>query len=120
MKKFSFIGYLSLGCLLLSALFYGIDYLIFRDAHTLFLYLWSSLAFLPLEIFIVVLVVERIIDQNERKSKLQKLNMVMGAFFDEVGNQLLHGLLDTFNNKAEISKHLNLANSWGRKNLRKL
>jgi len=31
-KKFSFIGYLSIGCLLLSALLYGIDYLVFRDA----------------------------------------------------------------------------------------
>ena len=115
MKKFSFIGYLSLGCLLLSALFYGIDYLIFRDAHTLFLYLWSSLAFLPLEIFIVVLIIERIIDQSERKAKLQKLNMVLGAFFNDMGNKLLRGLLDNFNNKAEISKHLNLANSWGKK-----
>ena len=115
MKKFSFIGYLSLGCLLLSALFYGIDYLIFRDAHTLFLYLCSSLAFLPLEIFIVVLVIERIIDRNERKAKLQKLNMVLGAFFNDVGNHLLTGLLDNFNNKTEISKHLNLANSWGKK-----
>jgi hypothetical protein len=115
MKKFSFIGYLSLGCLLLSVLLYGIDYLIFRDAHTLFLYLLSSLAFLPLEIFIVVFIIERIVDQNERKAKLQKLNMVLGAFFNDVGNQLLRGLLDNFNNKAEIAKHLNLANSWGKK-----
>ena len=115
MKRFSFVGYLSLGCLLLSALLYGIDYLIFRDVHTLFLYLLSSLAFLPLEIFIVVLVIERIIDQSERKAKLQKLNMVLGAFFNDVGNHLLRGLLDNFNNKAEIAKHLNLVNSWGKK-----
>ncbi len=115
MKRFSFIAYLSLGCLLLSALLYSIDYLIFRDAHTLFLYLWSSLAFLPLEIFIVVLIIERIIDQSERKVKLQKLNMVLGAFFNDVGNHLLHRLLDNFINKAEISKHLNLKESWGKK-----
>jgi hypothetical protein len=115
MKKLFFIGYLSLGCLLFSALLYGVDYLIFRDAHTLFLYLWSSLAFLPLEIFIVVLIIERVIDQSERKAKLQKLNMVLGAFFNDVGNHLLRGLLDNFNNKAEIAKHLNLTNSWTKK-----
>ena len=62
-KKFSFIVYLSIGCLLLSALLYGVDYLVFRDAHTLFLYLMSSLAFLPLEIFIVVLIIERIVEE---------------------------------------------------------
>jgi len=76
---------------LLSALLYGIDFLVFRDAHTLFLYLMSSLAFLPLEIFIVVLIIERIVDQSERKVKLQKLNMVLGAFFNDVGNHLLRG-----------------------------
>lgn len=114
-KKMSFIGYLSIACLALSAILYGVDYLIFRDAHTLFLYLISSLAFLPLEIFIVVLIIERIIDQSERKAKLQKLNMVLGAFFNDVGNTLLRGLLDNFDNKAEISKHLNLKENWGRK-----
>jgi hypothetical protein len=118
MKKFSFIGYLSIGCLLLSLLLYGIDYLIFHDLHTLFLYLLSSLAFLPLEIFIVVLIIERIIGQNERKAKLQKLNMVLGAFFNDLGNHLLRGLLQNFNNKAEISRHLNLTDSWGKKEFR--
>jgi len=53
MKRLSFIVYLAIGCLLLSVILYLIDYLIFRDAHTLFLYLMSSLAFLPLEILIV-------------------------------------------------------------------
>ena len=110
MKKLFFIGYLSLGCLLLSALLYGVDYLIFRDAHTLFLYLWSSLAFLPLEIFIVVLIIERVIDQSERKAKLQKLNMVLGAFFNDVGNHLLRGLLDNFNNKAELKIEIDYHN----------
>jgi hypothetical protein len=118
MKKFSFIGYLSIGCLLLSLLLYGIDYLIFHDLHTLFLYLLSSLAFLPLEIFIVVLIIERIIGQNERKAKLQKLNMVLGAFFNDLGNHLLRGLLENFNNKAEISKYFNLKDSWGKKEFR--
>jgi hypothetical protein len=115
MKKLSFIGYLSLGCLLLSALFYGIDYLVFRDAHTLFLYLWSSLAFLPLEIFIVVFIIERIVDRNERKAKLQKMNMVAGAFFSEAGSFLLRDLLEDFKNKAEITKHLNVNKNWGKK-----
>ena len=75
----------------------------------------SSLAFLPLEIFIVVLIIERIVDQSQRKVKLQKLNMVLGAFFNDVGNHLLHSLLDNFDNKAEISRHLDLKDSWGKK-----
>jgi len=118
MKRLSYIVYLAIGCVLLSVLLYGIDYLIFRDAHTLFLYLMSSLAFLPLEILIVVLIIERIIDQSERKAKLQKMNMVAGAFFSEAGNYLLRDMLDDFDNKAEISKWLNVKESWGKKEFR--
>jgi len=102
---------------LLSALLYGIDFLVFRDAHTLFLYLMSSLAFLPLEIFIVVLIIERIVDQSERKVKLQKLNMVLGAFFNDVGNHLLRGLLENFDNKAEISKTFQSQGQLGEKGI---
>ena len=41
--------------------------------------------------------------------------MVLGAFFNDVGNHLLRGMLDNFDNKAEIAKHLNLKDSWGKK-----
>jgi len=118
MKRLSFIVYLAIGCLLLSVILYLIDYLIFRDAHTLFLYLMSSLAFLPLEILIVVLIIERVLAQSERKVKLQKMNMVAGAFFSEAGNYLLRDMLDDFENKAEISKWLNVKESWGKKEFR--
>ena len=118
MKRLSFIVYLAIGCLLLSVILYLIDYLIFRDAHTLFLYLMSSLAFLPLEILFVVLIIERVLAQSERKVKLQKMNMVAGAFFSEAGNYLLRDMLDDFENKAEISKWLNVKESWGKKEFR--
>ena len=41
--------------------------------------------------------------------------MVLGAFFNDVGNTLLRGLLDNFNNKEEISRQLDLNDNWGMK-----
>jgi hypothetical protein len=101
-----------------SALFYGIHYLIFRDPHHIFIYMLGDFAFLPLEVFIVVIVIERILARREKQAMLYKLNMVIGAFFSEVGNYLLGDLIGYFDNREEISRHLNVTRDWTDKDFR--
>lgn len=95
-----------------SALFYGIHYLIFRDAHHIFIYMLGDFAFLPLEVFIVVIVIERVLTRREKRAILYKLNMVIGAFYSEVGNPLLADTLKYFRNRDEIATHLNINSAW--------
>ncbi|MFC2006210.1 hypothetical protein ACFLVG_04575 [Chloroflexota bacterium] len=94
-------------------------YLIFRDVHHIFIYMIGDLAFLPLEVILVVLIIERVLAHRENRAKLQKLNMVVGAFFSEVGNYLLTDLLKEFNNRLDISRHLNVTENWTKKEFRK-
>jgi hypothetical protein len=112
MKRYSFILILAAIFLSLSGLVYFIHYLIFRDAHHIFIYMIGDLGFLPLEVFLVVVVIERILARREKQAMLHKLNMVVGAFFSEAGNQLLGDLLRHFDNRTEISRHLNVAQNW--------
>jgi hypothetical protein len=114
-KHNSFIIILASIFLLLSGLGYFIHYLIFRDTHHIFIYLVGDLAFLPLEVLLVGIVIERIMTRRETQAKLQKLNMVIGAFFSEVGNHLLRSFLEDFNNKEEISRHLSVVSDWSKK-----
>ena len=86
----------------------------FRDIHHIFIYLIGDLAFLPLEVLLVVLVIERILARRERQAVLRKLNMVVGAFFIEIGNDLLRDLLTYFNNRDEVSEHLDVGQNWTR------
>ena len=60
----------------LSALAYYVHYLIFRDVHHIFIYMVGDLAFLPLEVFLVVIVIERILARREKQAIRKKLNMV--------------------------------------------
>jgi hypothetical protein len=115
LKRFPFIVSLAVAFLLLSGITYFIHYLIFRDAHHIFIYLLGDIAFLPLEVLLVVLIIERLLASREKKVKLQKLNMVVGAFFSEVGNHLLRDLLRHFNNRSDISKHLHITAEWTKK-----
>jgi hypothetical protein len=118
-KRHSFVLIIAAIFILLSGFTYLVHYLIFRDVHHIFIYLVGDLAFLPLEVLLVVLIIERILTRREKQAKLQKLNMVIGAFFSEVGNYLLHSLLEHFNNKEEIYRHLNVTAAWTKKDFQK-
>ena len=119
MKRYSFFIVLAGIFLVLSGLVYFVHYLIFRDVHHIFIYMVGDLAFLPLEVFLVVIVIERILARREKQAMLQKLNMVIGAFFSEVGTRLLGDLLGHFDNRKEISQHLNITKDWTKKDFKR-
>jgi len=96
----------------LSVLIYIVHYFIFRDVHHIFIYMVGDLAFLPLEVFLVVIVIERILARRDKQAMLQKLNMVIGAFFSEVGTELLRRLLHCFEQRQEIEQNLSAAQKW--------
>jgi hypothetical protein len=118
-RRNSFFVSLALIFLALSGILYFVHYLIFRDAHHIFIYLLGDLAFLPLEVLLVVVIIERLLDRRERESKLQKLNMVVGGFFSEAGNHLLDVLLKQFGNRTEIAQRLNITEEWTHKDFRR-
>ena len=118
-RRFSFVIYLALAFLALSGIVYLVHYLIFRDVHHIFIYMVGDLAFLPLEVLLVVLIIERVLTHREKQAKLQKLNMVVGAFFTELGNHLLTDLLKYFDNRSEIAEQLNVTSEWTKRDFRR-
>ena len=80
---------LGVSLLALSVLFYFAHYLIFRDAHHIFIYLVGDIAFVFIEVLLVTLIIHRVLEERAKKARLEKLNMVIGAFFSEVGMKLL-------------------------------
>ena len=89
MKRLSWQVWLGMILLLLSILVYLIHYLIFRDLHHIFIYMFGDLAFVFIEVLLVTLIIHHLLSRMARKARLKKLNMVIGAFFSEVGSGLL-------------------------------
>jgi len=112
MRRYSNLIILAVILIAISALLYFVHYLIFKDVHHIFIYMVGDLAFLPLEVFLVVVVIERVLASREKQAIMQKLNMVVGAFFSEVGNELLQKLLACFDKSGNISPHLAVKPSW--------
>lgn len=51
--------------------------------------LTHEIAMMPLEVLVVTLVIHSLLERREHAEKMQKLNMVIGAFYSEVGDELL-------------------------------
>ena len=103
---------MAMGLVVASAALYAIHYGIFRDGHDIFFYLVLDIAFLPIEVLIVGLIIERLISLREKRSLQHKLNMVIGAFFSELGTPLLAELLPAMSSAPDIKERLHVKASW--------
>jgi hypothetical protein len=75
-----------------SALLYLLDYELVGDGRAMALSLVGNLAFLPVQVLLVTVVVDRLLAQHEKQLLVKRLNMVVGAFFSEVGHDLITAL----------------------------
>jgi hypothetical protein len=115
MKKVNWRIAIGILLIFLSAILYLIHYLIFRDAHHIFIYLVGDIAFVFIEVLLVTLIIDQLLRQREKRSLFHKLNMVIGLFFGEVGSDLLR-ILSDFDTEAErIRKDLTLTDQWDSK-----
>ena len=94
MKKLSGPILMGASLLALSVAFYLLHYLIFKDAHHIFIYLLGDIAFVFVEVLLVTLLIHRLLEVREKKKRLEKMNMVIETFFSEVGIHLLEILSD--------------------------
>lgn len=104
-----------LSLILLSAVLYFAHYAIFRDAHHIFIYLIGDVAFVPIEVLLVTLIIHRLLSVREKRNRLKKLNMVIGAFFSEVGTRLLRTLSDLDPNAGTMKGNLVRMSNWSDK-----
>ncbi|MEN6549837.1 MAG: hypothetical protein ABFE07_27665 [Armatimonadia bacterium] len=97
---------------------HALHYLIFGDARHIAIYLLGDIAFLPVEVLFVTLVVDRLLSGRERAARQHKMNMVIGVFFTELGRPLLATLRSLTTDGKDLLKRLQLAPQTGEKELR--
>jgi hypothetical protein len=103
---------LGISLVVLSAVLYAIHYFIFRDAHHIFIYMVGDIAFVPIEVLMVTLIIHRVLSDRERRAMLKKLNMVIGAFYSEVGLKLIPSFAKFDHKSDEIKKDLSGMKKW--------
>ena len=98
--------------ILLSALLYLIEYIIFRDPHHIFVYMLGHIAFVPINVLLVTLILQGLLNYREKRAMIKKLNMVIGAFFSEVGSELLTHFSEGDPELDKIRKEIIISDNW--------
>ena len=112
MKPFRWQIFLGISLVVLSAIVYVIHFLIFRDSHHIFIYMVGDIAFVPIEVLLVTLIIHRLLGEREKRHRLEKLNMVIGTFFSEVGTRLVVYFSDFDPKLDQIRNSLIVTGEW--------
>jgi hypothetical protein len=104
--------WLGLGLVVLSLALYGLHYLLFHDLHHILLFGMHELAFVPIEVLLVTMIIHELLSLREKRSMLRKLNMVIGAFFSEVGTGLLRFMTQFDPDRELVSEDLVPTMDW--------
>jgi len=100
------------GLILLSLVLFTAHYLIFHDEHHLFIFFIGDLAFIPIEVLIVTLIIDQMLESREKQRKMEKLNMVIGTFFSTFGTPLLTRLTGSDERIGPVKERLIVTTSW--------
>jgi hypothetical protein len=119
MKRYSWVVKVALVLVACSVLAYVCHYLFFRDAHHIFIYLVGDIAFVPIEVLLVAIVIEGALARHEKEGMLQKMNMPIGTFFSELGADLLGRLTECIENKDELRARLAIRADWSAQDYRR-
>ncbi len=85
---------------------------VFHDWYN-FLFYWTlDLTFLPVQVLLVTVILERVLGDRERQAKMHKMNMVIGAFFSEVGVETIRRILGFCGEVDQFQNHLSVGLHW--------
>lgn len=84
------------------------------------LYLLADIAFVPLEIFLVTMVMDRLLESREKEGRLKKMHMLIGLYYQELGLSLLKTLVLADGKRADFQGPCEVGMNWQTKDFRNL
>jgi len=102
----------ALGLVTLSLALYTVHFFLFQDPEHILIFLVSDIAFLPIEVLVVTLIIDQMLESRERQQRMEKLNLVIGTFFSTEGTPLLAMLAGADPRRGDLRRELVVQESW--------
>ena len=113
MKRSASLVWLVGGLIASAGIVYLIDFAAYPHLHdAMGFYTLLDIAFIPLNVLIVGLFINRLLAQRDKAELLHKMNMVVGAFFVQTGNDLIARLSRFDTDLALDRPHLLFDATW--------
>ena len=117
LKKYAWELRLSLILIALSAVIFAVKLLLLGDSgeSNTFSYIFNALGFLPLNVLFVTLLLNTLLSRRAKKAQQEKMKMVVGLFFSELGTTLLRMFVHSDSDASRLSSILSVDKSWSPK-----
>jgi hypothetical protein len=112
MVRLSWEAKLGLFLVALTVVVYAAKFCVLGDAENTYYYVFNALGFLPLNVLLVTLILNHLLTVRAKRERLEKMNMVIGTFFSEVGTALLIRLSDRDPDLDMVRQDLIVGNNW--------
>ncbi len=99
----------------LSLASYFIQIVVFRRPEDTFFYMLQDIAFVPIQVLMVTFIIARLLNEREKRALLKKLNMLIGAFYSEVGTPLMKYCSGFSSDLSELAPPLLVTDRWTHK-----
>lgn len=96
----------------ISAGLYLLQIRIFHAERDTFFYLFQELAFVPIQLLIVTVIVDQVLRIRDKLAMMNKLNMVIGTFFSDVGTELLRSFSGFDHHAGRMKGALLVSKDW--------
>ncbi len=95
-----------------SAVSYLLQIRIFNRTEDTFFYMLQDIAFVPIQVLLVTLILNQLLSSRERRALMKKMNMLIGTFHIEVGAELIRLCSAFAGDLAEVRTRLSVTPIW--------
>jgi hypothetical protein len=112
MIKFNWEAKLAVFLVAMSICIYTFKVTVLKNPSDTANYIFNALGFLPINVLLVTIVLNKLLAVRSRRERMEKMNMVIGTFFSEVGNELISRIARTDPAIDRIKGSLIVGNDW--------
>jgi len=112
MIKFNWEAKLAVVLVAMSLCIYAFKLTVLKNPSDTANYIFNALGFLPINVLLVTIVLNKLLAVRSRRERMEKMNMVIGTFFSEVGNDLISRIARTDPAIDRIKSSLIVGNDW--------
>jgi len=102
----------ALALIITSASIYYTQLFFFHRPGETYFYMMQDLAFVPVQVLIVTIFLDRLLKRHEKKILTKKIFVGIGIFFSETGNNLLKLLFDITVNREILTPIFSIKPVW--------
>lgn len=112
MKRLYWYIFLGSSLLAISVASYLVQVHFFNRLEDTFFYMLQDIAFVPIQVLMVTLILDKLLKKREKQALLDKLNMIIGVFFHYTGTELIELFGKFTHNYGAVTCQLKISTTW--------